>query len=219
MSSETDIEQEGDLAPVFWAVVVIVVLFVINQFQLGPHTFSGGTKEKTGARRKGGGRKKARPIPITQKPFYTFLKATFGGPMFEDKFAIIYINEGGGTVLRPHPPGTKLISQCLSPAPYPEEQELDNYVVAFGEDNSDETVLERFETLWRAKNRSVCEIIMYTALIPSAYATQELVNILGEHANEVSVSVLYSHDDDYEGSRGEKVEHMERAGINFEKVN
>lgn len=213
-----------DLGPEFWAVMVLVALVIIEVFQLGPKTTW--KKEKkprtpasitlSGPKAKGGARMRHRPshtVPVNTALFRDCVVNVhyFG----EEDHALLYVGPGGeGLDLRPKP------SQIAEAKVSPPSSELDNYIIARGED-PEVTVLNELTTLWSAQDRSDAKyLVLYCSRLPSTYAVQHIAKALHGYTNKVGVSVLYLYQagEEEDGSVEEMAEHLDKAGITLSKI-
>lgn len=217
-----------DLGPEFWAVVVLVALVVIEVFQLGPHQFSRVSKKEkkpkiptVSVSKVGGARRRRRhaPAPISVALFRDCVVNIhyFG----EQDHALLYVGPGGEDMeLRPKPQVPEHGTEVTPPS-----NELDNYVVAYGED-PETVVLEQLLTLWSARERSDAKyLVLYCSRLPSTYAVQRIAEVLqaAGYTDRVGVSVLYQagekrREEEEEGGVEGKADHLKEAGITLNKI-
>lgn len=219
-----------DLGPEFWALMILVALVIIEVFQLGPKTAWKKEKRlktpaslKTSVQKgRGGARKRHRlgPAVLDSSLFRDCVVNVhyFG----EEHHALLYVGPGGeeGLDLRPKP------SQVPEAKVTPSSQQLDNYIIARGED-PEETVLNELTTLWRAQDRSDTKyLVLYCSKLPPTYSVQLIAELLQGYTDKVGVSVLYQAVDgpgedeaeEEDGSVEEKREHLKKVGITLSKI-
>lgn len=212
-----------DLGPEFWAFSVVVTLFLIEVFQLGPHKFAalsknkGKDKHKRKFNNKGGASRGRYHAPIDKAYFRDFVVNVY---YLREKDALLYVGQGENDLeLCPKPP--EQLAEGMEAKIYPQSSdEMDNYVIAQGED-PEVTAVRQSGLLWGAKDRSNAKyIVLYSSRVPSTYAVQCIAEELGKYANRVGVSVLYSDDggEEEEGRGLEDKEHLSKAGITLEKI-
>lgn len=210
-----------DLGAEFWALMVVIALFVIEAFQLGPHSFSQNAKtqrkqKKAGKSRqqasKHGGARKRHQIAPSLFQMIISSNAIYLG----QRGALLYVGKGEGDIqLRPKPPTEENIGTKV----FPPANELDNYVMADG-DQAEENVLNQSMTLWSAKDRAGAKyVVFYSFRCPSTYAVQCIAETLRPYADRgLGVSVLYLEEDGEEESVEERFEHLDKAGITLERI-
>lgn len=226
-----------DLGPGIWALIIVVSLFVIDLFQLGPHTFTykqkrdkDGETKKSGCKRswkgkRGGAAKRRKPKVIHDKTINNFIHVH--GPCAiivlstgEEDFSVDSLVPEFSSV--PSDAGSSAI-QGQSPTVYPQSAEdLNNYVVARG-DEAEVAALECLPDLWNAEERSnVRHLSLYSWKIPSTYALQKMVSLLDDlpGVDKVDLSVLYEEEDGEEeqNNLGEKKDYLRVHGITLEKI-
>ena len=213
-----------DLGPLFWAAVILGSLVVIEVFQLGPHLFERVPAKKKKGPRKGAGKFRALSSPsVDMAQFREFVVNRHFLVAGKAPHAVLFV--GGGEkelVLRPLPP-----LNIEEVTVYPSEGEIDNYVMACGED-PELLCLQHMLSLWSAKDRSKDkDLILYCSRLPNTYAIQCISEVLAGYTNRVSVSLLYqevSEEEEGEEEGGgmenveEKASHLKKAHITMSKL-
>jgi hypothetical protein len=230
-----------DLGPTFWAIAVLIAVLIIEFFEMGPHQYAGSSKKGRKRQKKvksvgpGGGlvtpqkeggmrrRFKQRLGPIDKVLFRDCVVNVyyFG----ERDYALLYLGPGGEELdLRPKPPKPPEYDAAAVPETAPSAVEMDNYVIAWGED-PEVIVIDQLGMLWSVQeDRSDARyLVLYCSREPSTYAVQCIAEKLQNYTDKVGVSVLYDtcmkdggerDDEDIE----EKMEHLEKAGIAMSKI-
>lgn len=212
-----------DLGPEVWALAILAALFLIEVFQLGPHSIFGSGKEKKSAGlRRGVGKKNSNTtfiIEFIRKEVVANLQDNSGN------YAFLYVGDETFKLYpEPHAGFIKPEVNTLYPQlPREELKTPTNYVIACGNDPTI-TVLGQFQTLWSDMKRKkrIRHIVLYSRVIPSTYTIQTIVGTFGTLTKDrVTVSVFYS-DDDEEGAANsrleEKAEYLTKQGISFDKI-
>ena len=206
--------------PEFWAFLVLVALFLIEIFQLGPHSFRPSSKKKKDdfvpSRKipKGVGRATHGSNSVKSSFRNTIINSHFH---FGKNAAVLFIVTGQNYSFQPDLPST-IPEGTKETMIYPQVTLADNYILCSGEEPI-ETSMKQLGRLWDAQDRSEAkDIVLYSRQIPSTYMVQRISTVLKKYTKLVCVSVFYLEEYDEEDSVDQKVEHLRKFDITLERL-
>ncbi len=214
-----------DLGPEYWAFAIVVALFIIELFQLGPHSiwFLSNKKQKKDDKIMDTSVGVAKPgkdiIPDIIPPFniVNFATLVINNYNFGENEALLYVGEGEGDLIHQPIAASSFSSQADETASKCSQSE--NYTLCRGEDPVADLMREVLP-LWAAKGRADAKhIVVYSRRVPTTYAAQRVATTLKSYAKRVRVSVYYSEDGGEEGGLiQDRVDHLRKANILMQRI-